>query len=102
MNIIYKKKTPLPLVDTILCIFFFPVTVECAAGEMYDEAADRCNPCEIGFYQPDVGQFFCYPCGALQTTPGVGSISEDSCESEWKMSVMLNCCNVLQLFIDNY
>ena len=52
----------------------------CLAGFKFD--GDACVRCPTGFYQPLTGQFFCHPCGALQTTEDVGSTTEDACKSK--------------------
>ncbi|GFO38966.1 signal peptide, cub and egf-like domain-containing protein 1, partial [Plakobranchus ocellatus] len=52
---------------------------ECPTGQFYSTTLSSCEPCSLGFYQDQVGQFQCTPCPVGETTGQVGSTSVVSC-----------------------
>jgi len=66
-----------------LCVALFPAI--CQAGYYFDMPLNRCEPCALGFYQNETGQFTCKWCGASYTTENTASTSINQCSSKSNM-----------------
>ncbi|KAK3591334.1 hypothetical protein CHS0354_028441 [Potamilus streckersoni] len=51
----------------------------CQRGYFYNNTADRCDPCSVGFYQDITDQTFCKACSFGYTTSTLASISINDC-----------------------
>ena len=59
---------------------FYLFSEVCSAGEFMLD--DVCEPCELGFYQDELGQTSCKPCPLGQTTHMEGTDSLAGCIGE--------------------
>ncbi|KAL4239882.1 Calcium ion binding [Mactra antiquata] len=69
--------------------------VSCDLGEYFSNTLNRCEPCAVGYYQDETGQFRCKHCPAGSTTRETGSESRDecstSCEDGYELNITGQC-----------
>uniref|UniRef100_A0AAX7V4R6 Signal peptide, CUB and EGF-like domain-containing protein 1 n=1 Tax=Astatotilapia calliptera TaxID=8154 RepID=A0AAX7V4R6_ASTCA len=54
---------------------------QCPVGHFSDDGFRPCQPCALGFYQPEPGRVLCFPCGGGLMTKYEGSVSFRDCEA---------------------
>uniref|UniRef100_A0A669DWA6 Signal peptide, CUB domain, EGF-like 1 n=1 Tax=Oreochromis niloticus TaxID=8128 RepID=A0A669DWA6_ORENI len=55
---------------------------QCPVGHFSDDGFRPCQPCALGFYQPEPGRVLCFPCGGGLMTKYEGSVSFRDCEAK--------------------
>ncbi|XP_076816643.1 signal peptide, CUB and EGF-like domain-containing protein 2 isoform X2 [Clavelina lepadiformis] len=53
---------------------------KCAAGHFYNVQTALCGRCPVGFYQPNIGQDFCFACPGNSTTDYDASVNVEDCK----------------------
>ncbi|XP_041372894.1 uncharacterized protein LOC121386162 [Gigantopelta aegis] len=59
----------------------------CTAGQYYNLTEGECVSCAVGFYQSDVGSFYCSPCDVTKSTAYSGQTSIASCLTDPQVTV---------------
>ena len=71
-------------------LFLFCFSVNCDAGNYFNNTMGGCQPCGIGFYQKHAGQDFCHQCPMGQVTKLDNSTTCDDCFCEYHIYIYLS------------
>ena len=58
------------------------ILADCPAGQYRNAINEECMNCSRGFYQPEIRQDECLPCGDNYTTESVESKEKSDCKRE--------------------
>ena len=61
-------------------IYIFFNLAACEPGSKLNTGDNKCDPCPVGFYQPEKWMETCEPCGDDKITDGTGAVNQTQCK----------------------